>query len=90
MKIEFDPETPTAVQESLEVRAILGRTLHGKIESVRLRVVGNATILCFTILEGFDQKSIDYKLLDKVVGKLSGLMVQRFNLSGLVVRTGLH
>lgn len=80
MKIEFDPETPTAVQESLEVRAILGGMLIANIEEVWLKSTTEKNTLKYTTT-GYNYSALDIHRIMKLQGKLIKLLTERFNMS---------
>lgn len=80
MKIEFDPETPTAVQESLEVRAILGGMLIANIEEVWLKSTTEKNILQYTTT-GYNYSALDIYRIKKLQVKLIKLLTERFNMS---------
>ena len=89
MKIEFDPETPTAVQESLEVRAILGGMLIANIEGVKLKASRNLNILHFTCTGDLTQNPLDSHRIGKLQDKLSRLLVRQFSMSNTMMVLGL-
>lgn len=89
MKIEFDPETPTAVQESLEVRAILGGMLIANIEGVRLIASKSLNTLQFTCTGDRTHNPLDIYRIDKLQGKLLRLLVRQFSMSNTMMVLGL-
>lgn len=89
MKIEFDPETPTAVQESLEVRAILGRMLTENIEGVKLKATRRLNILNFTCTGDRTHNPQDSHRIGKLQDKLVRLLVREFSMSNAIMVLGL-
>ena len=89
MKIEFDPETPTAVQESLEVRAILGGMLIAKIEGVKLKATRRLNILHFTCTGDRTHNPLDIYRIGKLQDKLVRLLVREFSMSNAIMVLGL-
>lgn len=89
MKIEFDPETPIAVQESLEVRAILGRMLTENIEGVKLKATMWGNVLCFTTIGNRTHNPLDIYRIGKLQDKLVRLLVGEFSMSNAIMVLGL-
>ncbi len=81
MKIEFDPETPTAVQESLEVRAILGGMLIANIEGVKLKSTTRGTSLYYTTDGNYTYSALEIYHIKKLEGKLFRLLSEKFQMS---------
>lgn len=89
MKIEFDPETPTAVQESLEVRAILGGMLIANIEGVKLKSTTWGSFLYFTAKGDCTDNPSVIPHIGKLKRKLIKILMESFDMGSIIICVGL-